>query len=303
MIRLILAAVFAISIVPACAREIAITFDDAPTADSALMTGEARTERLLAALSAAGISEAAFFAVPKHRSHAELGRLGKYVRAGHVIANHSNQHQNLRNLSPETYLADIAAADAILRRLPGFRPWFRFPFLAEGETREKRDAVRAGLRAMGYTQGYVTIDNYDWYLNTLANKAAREAKTVDQNALRDLYIETLISAVEFYDTIAVKVLGRSPRHVLLLHENDLAALFVADLAAALRARGWTIVPAATAYQDPIAAIEPDTLFLNQGRVAAIAHTQGMKPIDLVHDREDEAVLDRLFVERALQHAN
>ena len=39
MIRLILAVVLALAVAPATAREIAITFDDAPTNDSATFTG------------------------------------------------------------------------------------------------------------------------------------------------------------------------------------------------------------------------------------------------------------------------
>jgi peptidoglycan/xylan/chitin deacetylase (PgdA/CDA1 family) len=297
MIRLILAVVLALAVAPATAREIAITFDDAPTNDTATFTGEERTMRLIAALKAAGIEQAAFFCVPRGKPAAELTRLSAYAAAGHIIANHSNTHRDLRSLPADEYLADIAAADAALKGFANFRPWFRFPFLAEGDTREKRDAVRAGLRAMNYAQGYVTVDNYDWYLNTLANNAKKAGQSVDQAALRDLYVEVLTEAVEFYDAIAVKTLGRSPRHVLLLHENDLAALFVGDLVAELRKRGWTIIRADAAYADPIAGIEPDTLFLNQGRVAAIAHTKGTKRIDLVQSLEDEAPLEALFAAR------
>jgi peptidoglycan/xylan/chitin deacetylase (PgdA/CDA1 family) len=301
MIRFALAIVLALMISPATAREIAITFDDAPTNDTAIFTGEERTKNLIAALKAAGVEQAAFYCVPKGKPASELTRLAAYAAAGHLIANHSDTHRNLRNLPAEEYLADIAAADAVLKGMKNFRPWFRFPFLAEGDTREKRDAVRAGLRAMNYAQGYVTIDNYDWYLNTLANNAKNAGKSINYAALRDLYVEMLIEAVEFYDAIAVKTLGRSPRHVLLLHENDLAALFIGDLTATLRKRGWTVIGADSAYADPIAAIEPDTMFLNQGRVAAIAHTRGMKPIELVQEREDEAILDRLFATRVLEN--
>lgn len=301
MIRTVLIIVLALAIAPANAREIAITFDDAPTTDSATFTGEERTKRLIAALKSAGVEQAAFFCVPRDQSATKLSRLTAYAAAGHLIANHSNTHRNLKALSAEEYLADIAAADATLKGIANFRPWFRFPFLAEGETREKRDAVRTGLRAMNYAQGYVTVDNYDWYLNSLANSARKAGQTIDQSALRDLYIEILTNAVEFYDAIAVKTLGHSPRHVLLLHENDLAALFIGDLVAALRNKGWTITSADKAYADPIAQIEPDTLFLNQGRVAAIAHTKGMQSADLVNEREDEAVLDRMFSVRVLRN--
>ena len=94
--------------------------------------------------------------------------------------------------------------------------------------------------------------------------------------------------------MARRTLGRSPRHVLLLHENDLAALFIGDLVTELRARGWTIISATEAFADPIAELEPDTLFLGQGRIAALAHEAGMAPDSLVSPTEDEDYLARRF---------
>ena len=116
-------------------------------------------------------------------------------------------------------------------------------------------------------------------------------------ALRDLYVETLVDTANFYDRMAVDTLGRSPAHVLLLHETDIAAMFVDDLAVALRADGWKIVSIDEAYRDPIAADEPDTWFLGEGRVAALAQVKGADPRKLVHERTDEKVLARLFEER------
>jgi len=281
------------------AREIALTFDDAPRRDSAMMTGPERAQRLIAALKAADVEQVAFFAVPRVLSDEGKARLLAYARAGHVIANHTANHPNLRKLSADEFLADVADADRTLRTLPNFRTWFRYPYLSKGDTREKRDAVRAGLRAIGYTQGYVTVDDYDWYLDALANKAVEAGKQIDAEDLRDLYVDVVVDCIEFYDAIAVKALGRSPRHVLLLHENDLAANHIGDLVAALRAKGWKIISPVAAYEDLIAQIEPDTLFLGQGRVAAIAHTQGMKPRELVPESEEEELLDKWFAERVL----
>jgi hypothetical protein len=72
----------------------------------------------------------------------------------------------------------------------------------------------------------------------------------------------------------VKELGRSPNHVLLLHENDLAAMYLGDLVARLRKTGWEIVSPDVAFRDPIARVEPDTLVLGQGRVIALAAAKG-----------------------------
>ena len=278
-------------------RQIALTFDDAPRPQTPLL-GDDRPRLLIEALQRVGV-EAAFFVTTRNlRSEADAARLRDYAQAGHLLANHSHDHAWLRRTDAAAYLADVERAHDQLQDLPGFRPWFRYPFLDEGDSREKRDQVRAGLQTLGYRNGYVTVDNYDWYLDSLAQQAVAAGRDLDRPALRELYVSHLVDAVTFYDQVAVDALDRSPVHVLLLHENDLAALYVDDLVVALEAQGWEIVSPEVAYRDPVARQVPDTLFNGQGRVAAIAHAAGWQSRSLVPEWEDEAWLDARF-ERAV----
>lgn len=289
--------------VPAIAseRRIAITFDDAPRAEGPLMTGEERAARLVTALGSANVKQAAFFVTTSNiQSNAGEKRLLAYAEAGHVLANHGHSHLSLSRTDPVEYVADIDRAQQALTRFPNHRMWYRFPYLDEGTTKESRDVVRQALAARGLSNGYVTIDNYDWYLDQLWRDALKAGLKVDMNALRELYIEVLMDAARFYDGIAVEALGRSPAHVLLLHETDLNALFVADLVDALKADGWSIVTADEAFQDPIATELPETLFNGQGRVAAIAAQEGRRRATLIGTYEDEETVARLFHERVVR---
>src|SRR5262245_28917770 len=126
---LVLALTMALACTTANAREIALSFDDAPIPDSAMMTGSARAEKLVATLKAANVKEAVFFAVPHDLPPDAAARLKRYAAAGHLIANHTNTHLGLNESTAEEYLAEIIAADKLLRSLPNFRAWFRFPFL------------------------------------------------------------------------------------------------------------------------------------------------------------------------------
>ena len=311
---LILRLLIALLIVPlaACAtagsgqpqRRIALSFDDVPRHAGAFFSPDERTAELIAALRRGRVRQAGFFVTTGNLDRpAGAGgeaRIAAYVRAGHVIANHSHAHVRLTRTDPAAYVADLDRAEAWLRGRPGYRPWFRFPFLDEGgRDTARRDALRAALVARGLRNAYVTIDNYDWHLDSIASQARRDGREIDMAALRDLYVGTLVDTANFYDLMAVETLGRSPAHVLLLHETDLAAMFVDDLATALRAAGWEIVPIDEAYRDPIAATEPDTWFLGEGRVAALAQMTGRAPRTLVHPRTDEDELTRLFRERVL----
>jgi peptidoglycan-N-acetylglucosamine deacetylase len=285
-------------------KRIALSFDDVPRHAGAFFSPDERGAELIAALRRGRVRQAGFFVTTGNRERPDGAggdaRIAAYVRAGHVIANHSHSHRWLSRTAVADYLADLDRAEEWLRGRPGYRPWFRFPFLDEGgRDSAKRDAVRAGLAERGLRNAYVTIDNYDWHLDSIASQARRDGRTIDMDALRDLYVETLVDTANFYDRMAVETLGRSPAHVLLLHETDVAAMFVDDLAAALRAAGWEIVPIDEAYRDPMAAAEPDTWFLGEGRVAALAQMSGRAPRTLVHPRTDEDELSRLFRERVL----
>jgi peptidoglycan/xylan/chitin deacetylase (PgdA/CDA1 family) len=289
----------------AAQKRIALSFDDVPRQAGAFFTPDARARELIAALRRGRVAQAGFFVttgnLEKPAGAGGEARIRAYARAGHVIANHSHSHLWLHRTEARDYVADLDRAAAWLKGRPGYRPWFRFPFLDEGRRDlAKRDAVRAALRERGLRNAYVTVDNYDWHLDGLANQAKREGRPMDMEALRRLYVETLVGAANFTDAVAVEASGRSPAHVLLLHETDLAAMFVDDLAAALKADGWEVIPIDEAYRDPIAAAEPDTWFLNAGRVAALAHLKGREPRTLMHERTDEAVLTRLFNERVLK---
>lgn len=265
-------------------KRIAITFDDAPRPGSHF-PGPERAQRLLGELKSVGV-QAAFFCTTSRLDEEGRARIEAYRAAGHLVANHAHEHPDLHRVGAEAFLADFARAAEDLETFPGARRWFRFPYLHEGRTRQERDTVRRAIAGAGYAQGYVTVDNYDWYMDRLFQEAVAQKREIDHARLRDAYVDLLVDAVEFYDGIARKALRRSPAHVLLLHENDLAALFVADLVNALNAKGWQVVSADEAYADSIAGLEPKTLQLGQGRVVALAVDRGYRGRKAIWENED-----------------
>lgn len=289
---------------PATAQKrIALSFDDAPRGAGAFLDPDTRAKKLTAALRKAGVKQAVFFVNPGtigQPGHGDgLANLDRYVKAGHVLANHGWSHLKLGSTDADTYLADLDRAEAWLKPRPGYRPWFRFPFLDEGgRDKVKRDAIRAGLKARGLTNGYVTAESSDWNIEALALAAKQAGKTIDMKALRDLYVESHVEAAEFYDALALKTLGRSPAHVMLLHETDIAALFIGDLVKALKAKGWTIVTADQAYADPLRDAAPDTPHAQGTLIEALAWEKGL-PAPRWYDRNDLRIANPLFARRVL----
>lgn len=286
-------------------KRIALSFDDVPRRPGAFLTPDQRTQGILSGLAETKV-KAVFFVTTGNLDKPE-GKGGEerimiYSGAGHLIANHSHGHRRLSQISAEDYLEDVDRAAAWLRLRPGSRPWFRFPFLDEGRAdKAKRDSVRAGLAARGLANGYVTADGADWNMEALTIAAREAGKDMDMKALRELYVETMVGAANFYDGLARRTLGRSPAHMLLLHETDLAALFLPALVDALRKDGWQIIGADEAYGDPIAKAAPDTPSAQGTRIEAMAWEKGL-PAPRWYERENLKVANALFAERVLHEA-
>jgi peptidoglycan/xylan/chitin deacetylase (PgdA/CDA1 family) len=288
-------------------KRIALTFDDVPRMPGAFFTPDERTRRLIAALRQSGVRQAAFFVNPGNleQPYGKGGarRIAAYVKAGHVIANHSYSHRHLSELTPDAYTADLDRGAAWLKGRPGFRPWYRYPFLDEGFSDvAKRDAVRAALRARGLHNGYVTSDSNDWLMEALTIDAKRAGQPMDMKALRDLYVRTVLGAADFYDALARKTIGRSPVQVMLMHETDLEAMFVADAVKALKADGWEIVSADRAFADPISREEPNSVRTSMGQIAAMADARGVPVRQLYDPSFHEEAIKRAFAAEVLHKA-
>src|SRR5690606_23182691 len=100
---------------PTQAREIALTFDDAPTPDSALMTGAERTRNIIAALKAAKVPDVLFFVKADYITPQTADRLKQYADAGFHLANHSFSHQSASQIDVQAYIDDALKAKLALK--------------------------------------------------------------------------------------------------------------------------------------------------------------------------------------------
>jgi peptidoglycan/xylan/chitin deacetylase (PgdA/CDA1 family) len=280
-------------------KEIALTFDDVPRPATHFFNGPQRAENLIKNLRAAKI-QTVFFVNTVRLDAEGKKRLKQYTDAGILLANHTHSHPNFNDSEVQDYIADFRTADQILAGYPNVLKWFRFPYLREGDTAEKRDQFRKELDSLKYFNAYITVNNYDWYMDELFQKALKNKQDVNMEALKDLYIQIIMESVEYYNEMANKVLGRSPKHILLLHENDLAAMYISDLVSLLRERGWKVISPQEAYADPISEYQyPLPLKYNPGRVGEIAKAAGWPQNKLWYEACDEAYLDEMFVKNGV----
>jgi peptidoglycan-N-acetylglucosamine deacetylase len=306
MRRLFLLAALLVAAPSYAEKRIALSFDDVPRYAGPELSREERQKRLIAELKKARVKQAVFFVNPAKLSETgepvDDGWIMRYAKAGHVIANHTDDHLKLGDNSAEEYLKHIDSAENWLKGRKGYRPWFRFTYLDEGgKDKAKRDAVRAGLAKRGLRNGYVTTESADWHMLILWADALKAGKTVDRQKLCGFYAKHHFDAAEFDDGLAQKALGRSPAHVMLLHETDIAAYCIGDLVAALRAGGWTIVTADKAYADPIGKLMPDTPSAQGGLIEAIAWEKGL-PAPRWYEYNNTKLQTKDFNQRVLGEA-
>ncbi len=277
------------------AKQISISFDDAPRVADGHLTGEQRMRGITQALYKHGVKAAFYVNSAKMDNDEALSRVVFYARSGHILANHTHSHFNFNNTDLKTYKDDFREAHNRLHRFINYKKWFRFPYLREGNTQEKVNGFRQYLGSYGYKNAYITINNYDWYMETLFQNYAKTTSQVDLNKLRNFYVEELYGAIEYYYQMGKEVSKRPIKHVLLLHENDLAALFLDDLLQKLKKNNWRFITPEQAYDNNFLAnyktkkIWPN----NPGRLAEYAVTKGMTT-GLWHKSCSEPYLEKQF---------
>ena len=184
--------------------------------------------------------------------------LAAWRAAGQPIGNHGFAHLGLNDTPVAAWLEDIARNEPVLQRFAPGGAWryFRFPFLQEGDTLEKRDAARAWLAAHGYRTAQVTIDFDDWAFNApyVRCLAAHDGKAAA--SLREQYVANALNMLGIYRGLAQKLLGREIGHVLLLHAGELDADRIDALLTAYEQAGVTWVDLPTALADPVYALDP-----------------------------------------------
>lgn len=292
MKRMIFLSWFLFSAMPAQAKlQIALTFDDAPRPNS-YFTGMKRTKQLVRVLKEKGVKQAGFFCNTRDYSAEIQKRIQLYSDAGHMIANHTAHHLKYTKVGDKAFLSDIREAHEKLRFYPTFKRFFRSPYLDSGW--KPSSEVVSGLRGLHYTQGDVTVETYDWYLDRLFQSDVRRKRPVEIEKLKSMYLDVLWDGIQFYDRLAKRVFNRSVSHVILLHENDINALFIGDLIDLIRKNDGEIISIESAYQDPIYFASGDAG--SEQRLRYLAKYNGVPPQETVSKYEEIGVIQWQYEE-------
>lgn len=237
-------------------KQMAITFDDLPFAYSRNLTLAEQREavaRVLATLDKHGVT-ATVFVIGRSVTDANRGMLDAVARAGHIVGSHSFSHRDLGAISAEDYILDIQRGEeAIKPWLKGVK-YFRYPFLRQGNTVEKRDAVLNWMASHRIVVAPVTIDNNDYEYNQRLVDAKAEGRAID---VRGAYLDHMTEAAAYYDAKGRAKMGRAVKQVLLLHMNYLNSLYLDELLQRFRDQGWSFITFDEALKDEVYRLKYD----------------------------------------------
>lgn len=240
----------------ASAQQVVFTWDDLP-AHSALPQGETRVDigrKIIAAMKNAHMPPVYGFVngVQIEREPASAPMLKEWRDAGLYLGNHTWSHMNLNTQQLAAWEADLLKNETVLEKYAGGTDWhwLRYPFLAEGDTSEKRNAARQFLAGYGYRIADVTMSFGDYMWNEPYARCVAKNDTVAIAKLEKSYLEAAASDVEYRRAMARALFGHDIPYVLLMHVGAFDARMLPRLIEVYQDKGFSFITLQQAESDP-----------------------------------------------------
>ncbi len=223
----------------------------------------------------------------------QIGILRAWRNAGEPLGNHTWSHPELDKLSAKAYEANIARNEPMLRSLEPHTDWhwFRYPFLEEGNTVAKREAVRGWLFAHGYQVAEVSMDFQDYLWNEPYARCMAKHDDVALKTLHDSYLATAEVYMGVYRELAHRLYGHDVPYVLLMHVGAFDARMLPELIARFRARGFAFTTLEKALADPVYKADPKVP--SPGGATFNELVAAERNVEVPDGEEPDKMLDRL----------
>jgi peptidoglycan/xylan/chitin deacetylase (PgdA/CDA1 family) len=251
------------------AQKVAITFDDLPL-NGMLPPGVTRaetTKNVLAVLKKRHVPPVyGFVNAKKLEGTADGVEALKLWAAAEPVGNHTYSHMDLEQNTAEAFEREIEEDEAVLELLAKREDWhwLRYPYLHEGDTVEKRRAVRAYLKSHGYRIAQVTLDWEDYLWNTAYARCVAKSDAKSIAWLRSSYLSTASEFLDLGREQAKLIYGHEINHVLLLHLGAFSSTILPEALDLLKKKGFKLVTLEEAESDPAYEGDPDAALHDAG---------------------------------------
>jgi len=189
-----------------------------------------------------------------------------WLEAGYPLGNHTYDHLDFDKVSVKVYIANIAKVDRLLETFAPVSPLirrryvFRYPYLHEGDTLQKRDAVRSFLFRNGYRIAEVTIDYNDWAWDNAYVRCAKQNNRKSIAWLKAHIVEDAQWHVDGATKMADILLHRNIPQILLVHVGVFDAVMLDTILREFRSHHVKFITLDEALSDPVYKINPNRRF-------------------------------------------
>jgi len=237
------------------APQIAFTFDDLPV-HGPLPLGETRLQvitKIIAALKNAHLPPIYGFVNGKwtETEPDDIAVLRAWHDAGNPLGNHTWSHMNLNQNKLEDFEAEITHNEPLLSSLMKNEDWhwLRFPFLAEGDTPEKKNGIRAFLAQHGYRIAGVTMSFGDYLWNEPYARCKMKSDEKSVAVLENTYLQAAKDTTDYSREMSHRLYNRDIPYVLLMHIGAFDAEMLPQLLEVYRQKGFRFVTLKQAEKD------------------------------------------------------
>ena len=238
----------------AAPKYICITLDDLPV--SRVQDRFERlvvTDKLIGALAEFNVS-AAGFVIGDHIG-SDIDLLEQWLKAGHTLGSQTYSQPDLNDVPVELFIQDIGrgteAIEDVLASTKQKKRYFRYPLLHLGDNFTKKKAVTDYLTAHNLVVVPATVSTDEYVYNLQYEKLSESGDTSKIHQLGLEYIDNVLGQIEAAEKLALKITGKSIKHILLLHANRLNGHFLGDLLASIQELGYSFVSLDKALTDPV----------------------------------------------------
>jgi peptidoglycan/xylan/chitin deacetylase (PgdA/CDA1 family) len=159
---------------------------------------------------------------------------------------------NLNTATLSDWEADVLKDEPVLKKYAAGSDWhwLRYPYLAEGDTPEKRTAARQFLAQHGYRIAAVTMSFGDYMWNEPYARCSAKGDMAAIAQLESSYLQAAGDDADFRRAMAKALLSHDIPYVLLMHVGAFDARMLPRLLALYKSKGFGFVTLEEAEKDP-----------------------------------------------------
>jgi len=182
---------------------------------------------------------------------ADAAVLQAWHAAGNPLANHTWSHMNLNQHTLEEFEQEVVRDEPVLAAAMKDEDWrwFRYPYLAEGDTPEKKTAFRNFLRERGYKIASVTMGFGDYLWNEPYARCKAKGNTTGIEMLEYSYLAAADEDADYFRSMSRTLYKRDIPYVLLMHVGAFDAEMLPRLLQLYRDKGFEFITLAEAERD------------------------------------------------------